>query len=181
MSDSNLQQNAVSWHQVICFLSSCNYTNDVNEIHKIFTEWGIECMGNNTQLHHFTNYQSVVFIRCLYFYSGFIVLSFHQTSPTNSTRKTFLLKSLSYAPQCLHLFGSPRNLFFCSTSRFITIFGASVGSPGSARAVEKPWRGLRCSSRSRSLQRTQRWCHRAPYLDLSPVQQPRPFCAHERN
>ncbi len=112
MSDSSLQQNAVSWHQVICFLSSCNYTNDVNEIHKIFIEWGIECMGNNTQLHHFTNYQSVVFIRCLYFYSGFIVLSFHQTSPTNSTRKTFLLKSLSYAPQCLHLFGSPRNLFF---------------------------------------------------------------------
>lgn len=33
-------------------------------------------MGNNNQLHHFTDYLSVVFfIRCLYFYSGFIVLS----------------------------------------------------------------------------------------------------------
>ncbi len=134
---------------MICFLSSCNYTNDVNEIHKIFIEWGIEFMGNNNQLHHFTDYLSVVFNSLFIFLFRFYYAIFSSNLPNKLDLKNISVEKLSICPQCLHFFESAWHIFsVCSTSRFIAIFGASVGSPGSARAVEKPWRALRCSSRS---------------------------------
>lgn len=107
-------------------------------------------MGNNNQLHHFTDYLSVVFLFVVYIFIQ-VLLRYLFIELTQQTRleKHFYWKVYQYAPSVYTSLEALDTFFsVCSTSRFIAVFGASVGSPGSARAVEKPWRALRCSSRS---------------------------------
>lgn len=83
----------------------------------------------------------------------------------------FMLRVLSICPQCLQFFS------VCSTWRSIAIFGRSVVSPGSAQWKSRDVPQLHFPQP----QQRQWWCHLAPYLELSPVQQPLPFCSQQRN
>ncbi len=136
MSDSSLQQNAVSWHQVICFLSSCNYTNDVNEIHKIFIEWGIECMGNNTQLHHFTNYQSVVLFVVYIFIRGLLCYLFIELAQQTRLEKHFCWK-VYHMPPVFTLIWKPEKPFFFARRHVLSPY---LEHPSVLRGARAQWK-----------------------------------------